>query len=425
MTGAQRIAGWLSILMLAWWHPTSVKAQDYLEDSVLRKRVEALVKDLDANREVVRDEAEKQLMEIGAAAVPYLPPVTDDASDEFRMRLDRVRVALLERDKKMLTEPTRVTIQGTMTAREAFDALEDQTGNRLPLEDVQGLEQNIDIDLDDMLYWEAVDELLDKLGLTVMPIDGDALRMIPRTPELPQRIAMASYAGNFRLEPIAVMKEQRLYEPELSSTSIELSLMWEPRLNPVFVRYELEGLELTCDNGEVLRPKTGQGSDFAPTGSQLIALLEFDRPTRSAKEIVSWKGIFRCAIPGKPVAIGFKDLDEANSLVTLGDIEVTLEKVRENRDVQEILLGITLRGDQGVDSMQGWTSLIDAYLRDKEGDRIEHVGWSTTRITDRGIGLSFLFEVEEELKGYEFVFTAPQSILQQSVEYNLGSVPLP
>ncbi|MFN7628338.1 MAG: hypothetical protein ACK5PZ_16045, partial [Pirellula sp.] len=73
----------------------------------------------------------------------------------------------------------------------------------------------------------------------------------------------------------------------------------------------------------------------------------------------------------------------------------------------------------------GWTSMLDAYLEDDRGNRMEHAGWSTTRLTGRDIGLSFLFEVEESLEGYRFVFVAPQSIMQQTVEYTLGGIPLP
>jgi len=109
----------------------------------------------------------------------------------------------------------------------------------------------------------------------------------------------------------------------------------------------------------------------------------------------------------------------------MGDLEVTLERTRKNRDVYEILLGIALRGDQSIDSMQGWTSLIEAYIQDGQGNRIEHAGWSTTRVTDDDVGVSFLFEVEDDLADYEFVFIAPQSIAQQTVEYSLGGIVLP
>lgn len=400
-------------------------SQNYRKE-IMRDWVGKLAAMLDADREAERDEAEKTLMNLGSTAIPYLPAISEDDSDEYRMRLDRVRSALLATDKELLSKPARVTLTGTMLGFEALNAIAAQTGNRLSLKEVLGLDSRINVELEDALYWEALDEILDELDLTIPPNDGDDLRLVPRQETFPQRFVMASYSGSFRIEPIAMTKTQRFYEPESNSTSIELLLSWEPRLNPVFVRYELDGLELKCNNGEILRPKPNQGTDFTPSGSQLVSLLEFDRPTRSAKEIVEWKGRFVCAIPGKPVAIRFTELGTArNKVLSMGDLEVTLERTRKNRDVYEILLGIALRGDQSIDSMQGWTSLIEAYIQDGQGNRIEHAGWSTTRVTDDDVGVSFLFEVEDDLADYEFVFIAPQSIAQQTVEYSLGGIVLP
>lgn len=400
-------------------------AQDYRKE-VLRAHVGELAKLLDADREADREKAEKDLMALSSLAIPFLPASSADDSDEFRNRIERIRDTLLERDKAMLSKPSRVNIRGKMTGKQALESLSQQTGNALQVKNVSGLDAEIDIDLEDMLFWEALDEILDSLALSIPPSDGDELRLVPRTEFMPQRFVMASYAGSFRLEPIAVTKEQRQYEPELNATSIELLLAWEPRLNPVFVRYELEGLELKCDNGEILRPKKDQGTDFTPSGSQLISILNFDRPSRSAKEIVEWRGRLMCVVPGKPVALSFKDLDTIrNETSSNGDLEVTLERSRKNRDVYEILVGVSLRGQQASDSMQGWTSMVDAYLEDEQGNRVQHAGWSTTRITDQDVGLAFLFEVDESLAGYRFVFIAPQSIMQQTVEYSLGGIALP
>jgi hypothetical protein len=400
-------------------------AQNYRKE-MMRDWVAILARGLDADREAQREQAEKDLMALGTVAIPHLPASSDDDPDEFRIRLERIRNTLLERDKEVRSRPSRVTLRGSMTGREALEALAEQTGNSLPLDNVPGLDALIDIELEESLYWESLDEILDRLRLTVLPIDGDAMQIVPRNDLQPQRLVMASYSGSFRLEPVAISKAQRLYEPELSSTSMELALSWEPRLQPVFIRYDLEDLELKCDNGEVLRPKPDQGADFTPSGSQLVSIIEFDRPSRSAKEIVEWKGRFLCAIPGQPVAIRFKDLETArDEAASKGDLKVTFEKSRKNRDIYEILVAIALQGDQSTDSMQGWTSLIDAYLVDAQGNRTEHAGWSTTRITDRDVGVSFLFEIEEGLAGYEFVFVAPQSITRQSIEYSLGGVPLP
>jgi len=400
-------------------------AQNYRKE-IMREWIGELATMLDADREVERDQAEGDLMKLGSVALPYLPASSEDDSEEFRMRIERIRGTLLDKDEEKLSTPSRVTLSGPMSGRQALESLAEQSGNQLPLKNVVGINKQIEVDVQESLFWETLDELLDKLNLTIKPDESDSLQIIPRSEFMPQRFAMAGYSGSFRIEPVAITKTQSLYEPELNATSIELALSWEPRLNPVFVRYELEGVELKCDNGEVLRPKPNQGMDFTPSGSQLLSTIEFDRPSRSAREIVEWKGRFVCAIPGKPVAISFKDLENArNNTASNGDLKVTLERTRKNRDLQEVLLGISIQGDKNTDSIQGWTSMIDAYLEDSDGNRIEHAGWSTTRLTGRDIGLSFLFEREETLDGYRFVFVAPQSIMQQSVEYTLGGIPLP
>lgn len=400
-------------------------AQNYRKE-IMREWIGELAKLLDADREAEREQAEGDLMKLGSIALPYLPASQEDDSDEFRMRIERIRGTLLDKDEERLSTPSRVTLSGPMTGRQALESIAEQSGNQLPLKNLEGVNQRIDIDIKDSLFWEALDELLDKLNMSISPEESEGLQFITRNEFMPQRFTNAGYSGSFRIEPVAITKTQSLYEPKLNATSLELALSWEPRLNPVFVRYELEGMELKCDNGEILRPKPNQGMDFTPSGSHLLSTIEFDRPTRAAREIVEWKGRFFCAIPGKPVAISFKDLENARNVNSSnGDLKVTLERSRKNRDLHEVLLGISIAGDKNTDSIQGWTSMIDAYLVDESGNRVEHAGWSTTRLTGRDIGLSFLFEVEESLNGYQFVFVAPQSIMQQNVEYTLSGIPLP
>lgn len=400
-------------------------AQNYRKE-IMRDWIGELAKMLDANREAERDQAEQDLMKLGSLALPYLPAVSNDDSDEFRMRLERIRAKLLDQDEANLATPSRVTLQGAVTGRQALDSLVEQTGNRLSLKNVVGLDKKINLDIRDALFWESFDEILDKLALTIRPEENVGLQIVPRPAFVPQRVSLAAYSGSFRIEPVAMTKTQSLYTPDSNATSIDLALSWEPRLNPVFVRFDLEGLELQCDNGEVLRPKPNQGMDFTPTGSQLISTIQFDRASRSAREIVEWKGRFFCAIPGKPVAVSFEDLAKArNATSSKGDLKVTLERVRKNRDLYEALVSISLQGDKTPDSIQGWTELIDAYLEDEMGNKVDHAGWSTTRITPKEIGLSFLFDVEGKLEDYRFVFVAPQSIVQQTVEYALSGIPLP
>jgi len=53
------------------------------------------------------------------------------------------------------------------------------------------------------------------------------------------------------------------------------------------------------------------------------------------------------------------------------------------------------------------------------------VGWSTTRMNDKEIGLSYLFDIEKGLEGCKFMYRAPGSVVDQTAEFALEDVPLP
>ncbi|HUP82538.1 MAG TPA: hypothetical protein VM260_28550, partial [Pirellula sp.] len=62
---------------------------------------------------------------------------------------------------------------------------------------------------------------------------------------------------------------------------------------------------------------------------------------------------------------------------------------------------------------------------DQNQNRLEHVGWSTTRMNDKDIGLSYLFDIEKGLEGCKFMYRAPGMVVEQAAEFALEDVPLP
>ncbi len=417
----------IAVGLVCLTHPRIAVGQSDVESEAIKKTVTVLSEGLDADKESERDAAEAELLVMGAKALRYLPAVSDDASAEWRMRIDRVRKRLMEMDSEQTFALTRVTLSGRMTGRETLESIAKMTQNTLELDaEIPALEQQIDVAFENALFWEAIDSVLDQLGLSIPPRDGDRLSLMARPPEAPMRIAFATYMGGFRMEPISITKNLDLVFPEASSVTFQLSLAWEPRLTPAAIRFLIEDLSLVCDNGEVLRPKPNQGNEYVPSGSLLVASFEFDEPSRTARRIEEWKGTIEVAIPGRPVEVEFNDLDTArDTKLLVGDLEITLERARKNRDIYEVLIGVSMREPPATDAMQGWSSLIDAHLVGPDGAKTEHAGWATTRMTNNEIGLSFLFEVEDDLKGYRFVFQAPQSVAHQTLEYSLEQVPLP
>jgi hypothetical protein len=150
------------------------------------------------------------------------------------------------------------------------------------------------------------------------------------------------------------------------------------------------------------------------------------KPTLQATKIASWKGELQIAIPGRIATIGFDNLKENNGKsLNAGDITVVLESARKNRDLHEVQIGVSLANQPTNDVLQGWVGLTDGYLVDQEGNKIQHAGWATTRLTKNDIGISYLFDIQDELVDYRFVYRAPESVILQTVDYEFNNIPLP
>ena len=400
-----------------------------LEKEEMSKLVDKLSDELDDVKKAVRDGAEAKLLEMGSAVIEFLPPVSSDSTPEWKMRIERLREALENLENKEFTLASNVNLTGSMTAREALTEMAEQTGNLLTLGELANLEREVVADFEDTPFWEAFDEVLDQVELTVAGGDGESIQFVPRSQNAPMRIATAGYAGVFRLEPLSVLKTYKLHDPGTSNVRVQVLLSWEPRLTPVFVKFPMESMNLVCDNGETLKAVvTSSETEFVPAGgSQLQVELEFDLPSKEATRIKRWDGKVFVTIPGKPATIEFSDLMNADKKeASVGNLKVVLEKARKNRDIYEVLVGLKMSGkDQSSESFRGWSNTHEAYLLDAKKNQVDNVGWSTTRMTDDEIGLSYLFDIEKGLDGCKFMVKAPANIVDQTIEFTLEDVPLP
>ena len=281
-----------------------------------------------------------------------------------------------------------------------------------------------------------MDEILEKIDWQITPRDNAKLAFGPKAqiPEdpagllksLPRESLPPIYIGVLRMQPIAISKTTNFLDPLQSTAELEFSVHWEPRFKPVFVRFPMDKLVVRTENDERLLVPTDQSSEFVPTGSQLVASLRVVKPTQAATKIESWKGELQIAIPGRIATIDFLNpKDNSGKSLTAGDLTVVLESARKNRDLQEIQVGVSLANQPSNDVLQGWVALTDGYLVDKQGDRIDHAGWATTRLTKNDIGISYLFDIEGEMSDYRFVYRAPESVILQTVDYEFNNIPFP
>ena len=101
-----------------------------------------------------------------------------------------------------------------MNGRQALTKISEQTANKFELAEVPNLDRQVQTDFDETPFWEAFDEVLDQLELTVSGGDGESIRLVPRAVHAPLRFAAAGYSGVFRIEPLVVQKiNQMLRQP--------------------------------------------------------------------------------------------------------------------------------------------------------------------------------------------------------------------
>ena len=397
-------------------------------------QVRQLIRQLEDRNREVRDKAETDLRAMGSAVLSMLPEINARTSGELKQRILRIRDHLEKQELSESTGSSNVTLQGEMTIDEVFSAIEEQTGNVI-LDYRSRLNQpsddsSISLDLDDVPFWEALDQILDKANLTTYTFVGEPrkLAVVAAGDGAAERVGSGAYAGLFRVEPTQLTLDRNLRNPGADTLRMSMEVIWEPRVLPILIRQDLGDIELTTDNGETLSVAT-TGTAQIPVQPNVAAIdmrLPLSLPSRDAKEIASLKGTLVALVPGGDVSFEFTDLTQKNVQQRKGGLTVVLDQVRKNGGVQQIY--IRLRLDQANDSLQShldWVENNGIQLIDPDGKEADQPGYEKYLERDSEVGYSYIYPVEGDLKGWKLIYTTPAGIAEVPVEYELKGISLP
>ncbi len=172
---------------------------------------------------------------MGTIVIPFLPAFSRMTPKEFRTRLERIEEPC-SRGTRTITRPSRVTLLGTddrsRCTRVDFSANGEHVAIRICW---HGLDVGLNLDIDDMLFWEALDEVLDRLNLTILPDDERSLDTLSLAKTCCHRDSSGKLLGQFSFGAGRHHQGQRLYEPGLNTASIEFySCTWETSSSPQF-----------------------------------------------------------------------------------------------------------------------------------------------------------------------------------------------
>jgi hypothetical protein len=396
----------------------------------LKAEVSRLVRQLDDNERSQREAAEKALVELGVEALNLLPPITPRTPAEVKERLGRVRKTLETTSAESIAQPSLVTLAGEMPLTEALQAMEQQTGNR-----VTGYERRsgkVKVTFDKTPYWQALDEVLDQANLNINEFGGEASALVltARPENQASRTATGVYSGVFRLEALRLESRRDLRNPAVNGMRLSLGVTWEPRVAPIGLRQQLSEITVVDDRGEAISVAGNQGALNASAELGMSAI-EFGIPlplaSREAKRIASIKGRFTALVPGRVESFEFTDIGTARDVEQArAGVVVTFERLRQNVDLYE--LRMALRFDDAANALEshrGWVYQNEAYLTDKDGKKLENVGFQATRQETNEVGVAYLFDLPDGPEGCKFVYKTPALVLQLPVEYELKDIELP
>lgn len=439
------VCGALLAMLLVGWATRQALADDAAD---LSAQIELLVAQLDDADAQKRAEAERQLAALAGtdaasteALLAALPAPHNRMSQEARLRLDRVRQTLESRITDAVAEPSKLSLAvSEEPLADVLAEIEAKTGNRVvDFRDKFGQpneEKRISIELQDVSFWEALDQVLDAANMTTYAFSGeDAVAIVNQQGAAARRAEAAAQAGPFRLEPIRIEARRGLRDPDEGGLQVEIEVAWEPRLRPVALSQPTDQIMAQFDDGEaaaIAMSAPALDVDVQPGSyaSELVVPLQL--PSRSATRISSLRGRLHALIPGRTAQFKFDRLASVAQpgsepvVQRIAGVVVSLDRVRKNNVLWEVHMRIAIESDQtGLDSNRGWIFQNKTFMLDPEGQVLDHLGLETTMQSDREIGFAYLFELPEPIDRYTWIYESPAAITSVPFDYEIKDIPLP
>jgi hypothetical protein len=442
------LAGGLLAVSLAG----GLRALAQTPDAALKDRVMQLVERLDAPKADARDAAEAALIKLGSKVLPLLPEPAKVKSAEVKKRIEKIRSEIADAQEKANVGPSIITIKGQgIRLSEALKQLQTQSGNTITdLREQNGAEATnpaLDLDIDKKLFFEALDEIVEKAGLTLNFFTGDGsiglmagaamegpqtAEKAPKGPAPPKPLKI--YSGPFRIlfKQILVSKD---LQTGAGQGNAQFEVAWEPRLRPMLLALKAEELEIQDDQGNFLDAAVMQESSSVVLRHENPVAelnLNIDAPQRKALSLKSIKVKADITVPSGIRAFRFPSLAAKETSLKQGDVSVKLEgtDVDEGTWKIRVELGYSEQGPAFESYRQGlFNNRI--YLQKADGSRYEHTGSNGGGFNQTGndggvLGFEYLYvDLPGKPADYQLVYETPSKVLPIPVTFEFKDVPLP
>ncbi len=331
------------------------------------------------------------------------------------------------------TKASRVTIQAKgMRLNEALRSLREQTGNsitdiREPL-DPEAANPALDLDLRDVPFLEALDEVARRanVGLTRFTGDG-SIGVVPGTPPAE---ALVAYSGPFRFE-LKQFTARRDYQAGTATADVVFEASWEPRVRPMLLSLKAGTLEIRDDQGRAVRPRVAAEATevvLRPETPSVEIAANLEAPERSASKLALVKARADVTMPADLKTFRFPSLAAANVERREGEVGATLVTTEVDGHVWRVVVDLNYpAGGPAFESFRQGLFNNQLWLQAADGSRVKlNGGFSTTGQGDGRLRFEYLFiDVPGKPGDYELVYEAPSRLVVLPLEFEFHDAPLP
>ncbi len=406
----------------------------------LSTEVRWLLKELDADQRVRRQQAERKLLDLGQAILPLLPPPELLPNQSVRATVARIRVTLEQRKARESAQASRITTPKGVALEEWLRQLEIQTTNHIDSSAVpmSTLKSTVADSFQQSPFWEALEEVLPARQLRIQfAPDSSVLKIVPETTAGADAAWKVAVDGPFRVAVDSVKTRKVSGNTQQQRLRTDLSVAPEPRLRALFLKLAAKDFQAFGPAGRV----------FAPADPAA----QFDLPLGEGGRFVRWNldfttssdlaesDLFPLKIQGQAMMqiaaasehIRFTDLVEgAGTARRRGGVTVAVQKIQAKPQAdgtQTVSIKVLVAYDTGgpaFESHRTWIFHNEVYLDGQQGDSIPpNGGFETDLQTNGTVGVTYHFQgLKGPLTDYNFVYVAPTLIIDVPVKIQLEGI---
>jgi hypothetical protein len=308
-----------------------------------------------------------------------------------------------------------------------------QTGIRV--EDRSGVgKQTIQIELRRTSFWEALDQIADKVKARVY-LHGETGHIALVTRPASYCLPPTSYDGPFRIQ-LKRATITRDFETLSSTCKLSLEVAWEPTLEPIFLQTQPQGLRLHDGTGKAV-PVLPTGSSLADVEGRLTTEVGITLPG-GFDRLGLLEGKLTAVAPTKMLEFSFGDLQMASTQgahrrVTQEGITCSITEVSPSTNRWSIQVVIDAPPtSRPLDSSQVFSCLAhnELFLTSQDGKTrlpastyvIESPGGKQARITYHFAGKQL---PTGSPRNWKVSYRAPARLVEVPLQFSFRNVDLP